>query len=144
MAYIKCNACPSPGDCEEAGRCLNTFVTHSHILRHKDGSVAGVMRPETTFGPAPVAQPSPSPAKAPPSAPRAPGQGSVTEQIFAACDAVFAQMNKATGNPAELSATVREAMLKEARQQAIPQLVQAGVNINSARKGSSMWIQARA
>lgn len=141
MAYIKCNACPSPGDCEEAGRCLNTFVTHSHILRHKDGSMAGVIVPEGTYVGHPAPLPSPSPAKAPPSAPRAPGQGSVTEQIFAACDAVLAQMwpdYKAQGD------AVAKQRLDAARKQAIPQLVQAGVNINSARKGSSMWIQARA
>lgn len=135
MAYIKCNACPSPGDCEEAGKCLNTFVTHSHILRHKDGSVAGVMRPETTF----AATPSPSPAKAPPAAPSVPGQGSVTERIFAACDACLVGLRAA--DPSKWGSS---AALAEARKQAIPQLVQAGVNINSARKGSSMWMQARA
>lgn len=30
MSYVKCNACPSQADCDEAGKCLNTLVTHRY------------------------------------------------------------------------------------------------------------------
>jgi hypothetical protein len=86
----------------------------------------------------PTGKGSPRAAKAPPSVAGAPGAGSVTERIFAACDAEWAALRAADpgkwGSPAALP---------EARKLAIPKLEAAGVNINSARKGSSMWLQAR-
>lgn len=75
---------------------------------------------------------------APPSAPRQPGEGSVTDRIFAACDAALAELRAA--DPGKWGS---EAALAEARRLAIPRLEAAGVNSNSARKGSSMWIAAR-
>lgn len=75
-------------------------------------------------------------AKAPskPQAPRSarPAGGSVTEQIFAACDAQWAALGGAKDR----------AVLDAACKAAIPLLEAAGVNPNSARKGSSMWVAA--
>lgn len=61
--------------------------------------------------------------------PSAPGEGSVTERIYKLCD--------------ELRAAMPAKSLEEIRKVAIPVLEERGVNGNSARKGSSMWIQAR-
>lgn len=82
--------------------------------------------------PVPVPDSAGGPAKAPSRAakpPSAPGQGSVTDRIFKLCDELLAAK---PGTP-----------LAEVRKLAIPKLEAAGVNGNSARKGSSMWIAAR-
>lgn len=84
--------------------------------------------------PAPAAQEGPAKAPSKPQAPRSarPAGGSVTEQIFAACDAQWAALGGAKDR----------AVLDAARKAAIPLLEAAGVNPNSARKGSSMWVAA--
>lgn len=97
---------------------------------------AELLKRGQALGPAPAyVPPAPAPdapAKATSRAakpPSAPGQGSVTERIFALCD--------------ELRAANPGMTLADVRKLAIPKLEEAGVNGNSARKGSSMWIQAR-
>lgn len=139
--YVKCLACPRSEQCDEEGQCLNTWVTRQtgYVLRFAKPPVAGSVvnvPPLATCAPVPRAQlngewiaPT-KPAKAPPSAPRAPGGGTVTDQIFAACNAALAELGEG-------------ATLEAARKVAIPRLEAAGVNINSARKGSSMWIASR-
>lgn len=83
----------------------------------------------------PVQQPAPPDSPLPPSAasrvraPSAPGEGSVTQRIFSLCD--------------ELRAHMPEASLEAVRKVAIPKLEAMGVNSNSARKGSAMWVQSR-
>lgn len=81
----------------------------------------------------------PLPTPAPPAAapavraasPRpAAGGGSVADRIFAACDAALAALGPG-------------ATLEAARKQALVDLEAAGVNMNSARKGSSMWVSSR-
>lgn len=96
---------------------------------------------QATQAPPPAAKPASGRTAAPSAKP--PAGGSVTAQIFAACSAVYQRLNAAAGNPAELSAAARKALLAEARLAAIPELIAAGVNANSARKGSSMWVQAQ-
>lgn len=84
--------------------------------------------------PAPPAPAPPRPAQAPArAAPSTPAAGSVTDRIFAACDTVLA------GLPLPHD----RAACEQARKLAIPLLEAAGVNINSARKGSSMWVQSK-
>lgn len=155
--YVKCVACPSSAMCDEEGQCLNTWVTaqdrrgacvrsslppghHTATLTRIEESASGYsVTLQTADGHVvTVGMPAAKPAKAPPSAPRAPGGGTVTDQIFAACDAVLAEMW-----PEGSLTTPRETQLAEARKLAIPRLEAAGVNINSARKGSSMWIASR-
>lgn len=58
-----------------------------------------------------------------------PAEGSVTQRIFAACDAALLELG--TSN------------FKDARLKAIENLIAAGVNKNSAYKGSMFWINSK-
>lgn len=147
MSFVKCSACPSPADCAESGRCWNTVVIQARsgakIIMPRSAmppDAVGVADPRLAEHPVAQANaaswPTGKPAKAAPS-PR-PAGGSVTEQIFAACDAELAQLT------AGGSTAARDVLLKQARAAAIPKLEAVGVNPNSARKGSSMWVAARA
>jgi hypothetical protein len=151
--FVKCGACPSQADCEEAGMCLNTLVTHTYVMK-RGGTMSATVpaREGDPFGGSTgaasataVATPQPTPAKPATAraAPSAPGAGSVTERIFAACDAALAKLDAQRGDKEDRAPSIHQQVLKDARNMAIPQLVEAGVNINSARKGSSMWLQAR-
>lgn len=156
MHFEHCVACPSPGACSETvapdgftapiscngpdkpGMCWNAYM---NVLRYDAQRVAAAGQPAPA--PAPAAQASPSkapssPSKAPASAP---GTGTVTERIFAACDAALARMwpDGSAGQPA----AVLKLRLDTARKHVIPLLEAAGINPNSARKGSSMWVAAR-
>jgi hypothetical protein len=143
MSFVRCEGCHTPAGCGEYGACLNTVVIcHNTKQRHQQGAPAPADRalmvgrdytgaPASAHAPAPVAATTPArPAAAPPSAPRAPGGGSVTERIFAACEAALVELGQG-------------GTLDAARKLAIPRLEAAGVNANSARKGSSMWVQSR-
>jgi hypothetical protein len=161
MGYVKCVACPCSAQCDEEGQCVNTWVTaqdrrgtcvrstlppghYTATIAAVDAQGRAVLAVNTPNGVVnlPTTIASPKPAKAPPSAPRPPGGGSVTEQIFAACDAVLAEMYPEP-TPLDTAPGVKEQRLAAARKVAIPRLEAAGVNINSARKGSSMWIACR-
>lgn len=158
MGFQRCAACPYPGDCattvppdgftapipmngpDKPGMCWNAYMNVKRYEEQRKG--VGVNSP--ALAQHPVAQANAASwrnlpdhghkdgsAKAPrqAQAPRSvkPATGSITEQIFAACDAALA-----TGGTA-----------KEARARAIDTLIKDGVNPNSARKGSSMWLAAR-
>ena len=149
MHFEHCVACPSRGACAETvapdgftapismngpdkpGMCWNAYA---NVLRYDAQRAASAGQPAPAPAPAAAAQASPS--KAPSSAskaPSAPGAGTVTERIFAACDTILA------GLPQPHDQATRE----RARKLAIPVLESAGINGNSARKGSSMWLAAR-
>lgn len=141
MGYIKCVACPAPQQCDEEGQCVNTWVT----AQDRRGTTVRFNNPPPTGTvvsvPLPTASASPSPAKAPPSAPRAPGGGTVTDQIFAECEAQLADLHR-SGKSAALAEAGK--LFQTARERAILVLEARGVNINSARKGSGMWVRERA
>lgn len=159
MPFEHCAACPSRGACSETippdgftapismngpdkpGMCWNAYT---NVLRYDEQRKAAkaVAINDPALAQHPVAQanaaswPTGKPAKAPSSpakAPSAPGAGTVTQRIFAACDTVL------SGLPQPHD----KATLEQARKLAIPVLEAAGINGNSARKGSSMWVAAR-
>lgn len=159
MQFQHCVACPSRQACSETvlpdgfkapissngpdkpGMCWNAYANVLAYERQRAGHVVSINDPALAAHPVaqanaaswPTGKPSKapsSPAKAPASAP---GEGSVTERIFAACEAQWAT----------LGGTKDRATLDKARKAAIPLLEAAGVNPNSARKGSSMWVAAR-
>lgn len=154
MSYIKCSGCHTPEACdtsvphdsEKPGMCWNAYALQRQakpVL--PPGTYTGRIVSAVEAGGAlhtaiEVAgfKPVRTVTKLPPSAPRAPGQGSVTEQIFALCDSVLVELRAA--DPTKWGSP--EALI-EARKLAIPRLEAQGVNSNSARKGSSMWIAAR-
>lgn len=139
MSYIRCNACLHREACDETvpegsdkpGMCWNAHMN----LRAYEAQRAALRANGGSAAPQPVASPPARPAKAPPSPSRPPGAGSVTEQIFAACEAQLAELRGSGATSGDL--------FKEARRRAIPQLEAAGVNSNSARKGSSMWLATK-
>jgi hypothetical protein len=142
VTYIKCNACPAPGQCDEfnegEGACLNAVMlrmaanTRPAAVSINDPALAA--HPVAQANAASWATVAPPRPRAAPTA-REPGaaKGSVTAQIFTVCDAVLAELGGGAGKE----------VLDRARAAAIPRLEAAGVNPNSARKGSSMWVAAR-
>lgn len=134
MGYITCLGCHHKAACDEAGACQGAAAVQAQYPALKAIAIARSGGP----APAPAANATPKPAAAPPRVASTPGQGSVTERIFAACNAALAELRAADpskwGNPAALT---------QARAVAIPRLEAQGVNSNSARKGSHMWLQAQ-
>lgn len=142
MSYVKCNACITPQACDETiphnsdtpGMCWNAYAN----LRRYELSRGAASAPAVAAASEPSGSAPPRPPAAPPRPAQAPAKGSVTDTIFAACDAALAELRAA--DPGKWGSADA---LAEARKVAIPRLEAQGVNSNSARKGSSMWVQAR-
>lgn len=136
MNYIKCNACPSQADCDEAGKCLNTLVTHSY-LRHKDGSVAGVIKAEPLmcgrdYSGAPTPAPAqPQAARQPRAegAPSRPAAGTTTGRVWAIADQQLAQWPHGIN--------------KEFRRLVISACEAAGINSSTASVQYGKWLSSR-
>lgn len=113
-----------------AAKPQTLFPTPVPTVLHEGGPVIGWTSPAAAppAAPAHVAK-----AQAAPAAPRAAG-GGVVGRINAACEEAWV----AAGSPAgaEELAAVRKA--------ALAALVAAGVNENSAKKGTSLWLRERA
>lgn len=127
MSYIKCNACPSHADCEEAGKCLNTLVTHSYGRHVPIVPAAGAPVPNV-----------PAPAPAAPKAARQPRQegqgarpaaGTTTGRVWAIAD----ELLQAT--PAGPS--------KEFRRSVITACEAAGINSSTASVQYGKWLSSR-
>lgn len=136
--YIKGAGSPLPvSDLFELPATLSS-VTDTQELEALGAALAASVPAEPE---PPVVLPTPAAPRAAKAAPSAPGVGSVTERIFAVCDEEFKRLNGLRGEQPAVDLLVQ--VLKDARNAAVPRLVEAGVNINSARKGSAMWLQSR-
>ena len=98
------------------------------IFNYPAKTFSGTLRDAVApIPPAPAPHPVEPVASCAPMQPPVPAAGSVTERIFTACDAALATLGNGDA--------------KSARKVAIVQLVEAGVNANSAGKGSLMWLK---
>lgn len=157
MSFQHCAACPSKGACAETippdgfkapipmngpdkpGMCWNAYCNvlayeaqkGQRAVSINDPALAAHSVAQANAASWPTGKPSKAPS-GPAKAPSAPGAGTVTQRIFGACDTVLA------GLPLPHDKAKRE----QARKLAIPVLEAAGINGNSARKGSSMWVAA--
>lgn len=127
MNFIQCNACPSHAECVEAGKCLNTLVTHR---MGRLAATIAVAAPHTPAAPGSGSQPPSSTPRTAPAAPRG-GQRTV---IWDHMDAIWEQ----AGKPSSLNTVL------VLRKRCMDELEQQGVKRTSASSELGNWWKARA
>ncbi len=125
MNFIQCNACPSHADCVEAGKCLNTLVTHSYAKLHHMPAAA---QPQDTPAPAPAA---PKAARQPRQEGQGarPAAGTTTGRVWAIADELL------QAHPAGPS--------KEFRRSVVAACEAAGINSSTASVQYGKWLSSR-
>lgn len=136
MSYVKCNACPSKQDCEEACMCLNTIVTQRMGLLQP--AAVGVADPALALHPVAQANaaswptgkaaPAPRPAQAPSGPATRPAAGTTTGRVWDIADNVCAH-NKLEG--------------KELRRKVIAECELAGINPSTASVQYGKWLSSQ-
>lgn len=149
VSYVKCNACPSKQDCEEAGMCLNTLVTH-RMGRVIPVACVGVADPalarhpiaqaNAASWPTGKATPAPRPAQAPSGPTVRPAAGTATGKVWELADTHYALLYSA-GSVAALN--VQLAGNKAFRRQVIELCVDAGINPSTASVQFGKWLSSQ-
>ena len=147
MAFQHCAACPSPGACAETtppegfkapiamngagrpGMCLNAYAALQAAKAPQDAG--GSNDP----APAPAQHPAAKAPSGPPAARSGPGEGTAATRIFAACTAALQALGhaQAKGQP--------EAVLRQAKDAAVPALEAAGIHPSTARQVAARWVR---